>query len=113
MTRKRRYPSLNGPNTPNRSDSPSTLPPEPLTPRSSGTIALWDKTVVEAMDLLRTFGLRDDVDTRLYEEGKDLQRILRSWDNEPQGEERARVISRVMTLYRDVSAYVAPRRGRP
>lgn len=82
---------------------------EPVTSRSSGTIAVFEQTAAEAIERLAELPLSEEsVDLR--REAISLQAIFRSWSiRVPDPEARAMAISRVMDLHRTVEEYAARR----
>ena len=83
---------------------------DPVTSRSSGTIAVFERTATETIERLDGLPLSEEsVDLR--REAVSLQAIFRSWTvRAPDTEARARAISRIMDLHRAVEEY-ASRRG--
>ena len=79
------------------------------TARSSGTIAVFERTATEAIERLDDLPLSEEsVDLR--REAVALQALFRSWSvRAPDSEARALAISRVMALHRDVEEYAARR----
>jgi len=82
---------------------------DPTTSRSSGTVALFLQTAIEAIERLDRLPLSEEsIDMR--REAVALQAIFRSWDTRPPDpESRARAVSRVMDLHRGVEEYTARR----
>ena len=82
---------------------------DPDTARSSGTIAVFERTATEAIERLDDLPLSEEsVDLR--REAVALQALFRSWSvRAPDPEERTRAISRVMDLHRAVEEYAARR----
>lgn len=82
---------------------------DPVTTRSSGTIAVFERTATEAIERLDGLPLSEDsVDLR--REAISLQALFRSWSiRAPDPEARARAIARVMDLHRAVEEYAARR----
>jgi hypothetical protein len=80
---------------------------EPDTARSSGTVAVFERTATEAIDRLDALPLSEEsVDLR--REAVALQALFRSWTiRAPDPEARAGAISRVMDLHRSVEEYAA------
>lgn len=78
---------------------------ESVTARSSGTIAVFERTAGEAIE--RIDGLPPGEEgADLRREAVALQATFRSWDvRPPQPEERSRAISRLMDLHRAVEEY--------
>ena len=72
------------------------------TVRPSGTIAVFEQTLVEAIGKLSSMLPSDDV-TDLRREAVALRSLFRAWKmRTPQPEERAAAISRLMDLHRSV-----------
>ena len=82
---------------------------DPTTSRSSGTLAVFETTAVEAIVRLDGLPLSEEsVDLR--REAVALQAIFRSWAiRAPDPEARAMAVSRVMSLHRAVEEYAARR----
>ncbi len=79
------------------------------TVRPSGTVAVFEQTIVEAIERLDSLPASDEV-TELRREIVALQALFRSWKvRVPNPEERATAISRLMSLHR-ASEELATRR---
>lgn len=84
---------------------------QPVTARSSGTIAVFERTIGEAIERLDQTPKSDD-SADLRREAVALQAMFRSWTKRPPApEERSKAISRVMDLHRAVEEYAARSRG--
>lgn len=82
---------------------------DPVTARSSGTIAVFEQTATEAISRLDGLPLSEEA-YDLRREAVSLQAIFRSWAvRQPDPEARAMAISRVMDLHRAVEEYAARR----
>lgn len=83
---------------------------DPVTSRSSGTIAVFEKTATDAIGRLDDLPLSEEsVDLR--REAVALQALFRSWDiRAPDPEARALAVSRIMDLHRAVEEYAARQR---
>ena len=79
----------------------------PVTARSSGSLALFLQTAIEAIEKLDTLPTSEDT-IDLRREAIALQAIFRSWDlRAPPPEERASAVGRVMDLHRAVEECAA------
>jgi hypothetical protein len=82
---------------------------DPVTSRSSGTIAVFERTATEAIERLDRLPMSEE-NVDLRREAISLQAIFRSWSiRQPDPEARAMAISRVMDLHRTVEEYAARR----
>lgn len=80
---------------------------DPVTSRSSGTVAIFLRTAAEAIERLDDLPLSEE-SLDLRRESVSLQALFRSWDvRQPDPESRARAIARVMDLHRAVEEYAA------
>jgi hypothetical protein len=80
------------------------------TVRPSGTLAVFERTIVEAIERLDGLPTSDEV-TDLRREVVAMQALLRTWKvRTPKSEDRAAGVSRLMSLYRAVEELAATKR---
>jgi hypothetical protein len=81
------------------------------TPRSSGSLAVFEQTVTEAIQKLDACAPNDD-SAELRQEAVALQALFRSWRVRtpgPEDKERTSAITRLMALHRAVEEHLAAR----